>query len=456
MKNKYIVMLAIGGIAGFASAQMPNPDFENWTNVVKNTPAGWTCFGLNKKVTGIKGGNAVRLQSDPKQQSGPGAVIYGNPDQNFSGGIAYSGRPDSAVGFFKIHMEAGDTAWYLVFLKHKGQFLSQNIFPLYGNDTSVFRRLAFAIPYSDTGLSDTLIIGVSSTNPNNRKLQSVVFADSLQLITGSNKYAVPNGGFELWGTSSWDDLQGWYNSNAEYPNVLQKPVTKSTDRVYGSYAARITNVDLGGGVYGYGYILAGRQGNDGPLPGFPVSGKDSMLYVNYKFYAQGDTMNIGILMYENGNMVGNGFLRQWVSIPTYTQAAIPIAYIPNYSGTPDSAAVFCAAFVGGGKPHGPSILTVDGFQLNTPLNAIRDMKKLNWELFPNPAQSTLYIKGDFIPAKTLLNIYDLSGKCVLHCQSLEFANGILQLDISKLNSGLYFLNATQDSEVGNWQFVIEK
>lgn len=171
----------------WAQAQIPNPDFENWTSVTKSRPAIWTVFGNAKKVNGIKGGNAVRLQADIQNQNSPGAVIYGNPEQNFSGGTPFAGRPDSAVGFFKIYMQTGDTAWYLVFLKRKGVFISQNIFSLTGTDTSSFKRMAFPINYFDTGKSDTVIIGVSSTNPENIHFGSVVFADSLQLKTGSNR-----------------------------------------------------------------------------------------------------------------------------------------------------------------------------------------------------------------------------------------------------------------------------
>ena len=111
-----------------SGAQIPNSDFENWDSVTLHNPSGYRIYGTTLKVAGYKSPFAVRIMKNEQLNQGPGAVIYGDPENGFKGGIPGVGRPDSAVGYFKYHLVPGDTAWFLVFLKRNGQFISQDIF----------------------------------------------------------------------------------------------------------------------------------------------------------------------------------------------------------------------------------------------------------------------------------------------------------------------------------------
>lgn len=444
MKLRILSIIAVFGFYTLIHAQIPNPSFENWSSVTKSFPEAWRTYGIITKVPGAGGTWAARVQADPRDPSSPGAVIYGDPENNFAGGVPCNGRPDSAVGYFKYHVVPGDTAWFLVFLKRGGKLISQDIFYLNGTDSLQFKRLSFAINYSDTGIADSVVIGVSSTNPDKPMISSFVIVDNLSLVGGIGTITLPGSSFEQWQTSVYDELDGWMTTNNRMYLGGVKPVTKTTDRVFGSFAARIANVQRVAGQYDFGYIMAGRQGNQGPPgPGFPVQGKDSILYVNYKCTLMGDTANIGIFMFDHGAIVGNGILNQTATINAYTQAAIPISYIPNYTGTPDSASIFCAAFKGGSIPFGASVLYVDGFQMNNPMNGLKKpVSGLKLEVFPNPANDEILISSNLSALKNCTaSLFDSRGKAVTSFM-LSGDDSQWRMDTRELANGCYFLNIT--------------
>jgi hypothetical protein len=106
------------------------------------------------------------------------------------------------------------------------------------------------------------------------------------------------------------------------------------------------------------------QGADNVLPGFAVSGRDTSFSGYYKYYPQnGDTFNIGVLMYKSGNIIGTGMLSGNHLVDSYTKFSIKINYDPTM--IPDSAAIILLSFKGGSVPHGNSVLYVDSLGFNT-------------------------------------------------------------------------------------------
>lgn len=451
-------MMMLAGLLSVPSvsrAQMPNPDFEQWTLSQVDFPLGWRTYGVIKKVPGYNNGNAARIVRDPRGGSGPGAIIYGNPDEGFSGGIPLSGRPDSAIGYFKRHLPAGDTGWYLVFLKRKGSIISQNVFYLTGTDTNSFKRLAFSLYYSDTGKADSIVIGVASTNPNNPRDGGFVVVDSLHLKGGGTAYQIPNGRFESWNTVNVQDLNGWFTSNIAYLNGGSMPVTRSTDRVFGNYACRIENVAQPGGGYAMGYIMAGRQGDKGPEPGFPVFGRDSMLYVNYKCTLKGDTINIAVIMYEDSKRVGMGMLSQSADVSSWTQAQIRVNYDGGYTGTPDSAVVFAAAFKGGSNPHGATVLWVDGFRLNVPMNQVHQAWLLPATVAPNPCadQFTLRLNAPLLSGASPM-MTNMAGQSVYPGFSQTDGHSV-RVDVQNLPPGIYLVSIATSQGIAGTRVLVK-
>lgn len=449
--KKALIYLFFTLFIGVNFAQIPNPDFEQWKQFNIDKPTGWTTFGITQKVAGYKSPFAVRISRNKKQGDAPGAVVYGQPEGGFNGGIPYKARPDSLVGFFKTHVLPGDSAWFVALLKRGGKTISMNIFILTGTDTVKFNRKSFALVYSDTGMSDSVIVGVASTNPEDTFMNSFVVADSLHFVGGGTNAALPNANFEQWQVQSFDDPVGWFSTNSMIPLGVSPTVTKSTDRVFGSYSARIQNIKMPNGQIVPGYLMAGVQTNDGPGPGFPVFGKDSVLYFNYKCSPKGsDTMMIGIMMFDSGQMVGMGVFSTGTQTTSWTQASVKIGYFPLFSGVPDSAAVFCAAFLGGKDPTDESVLYVDGLKLNNPMTKVQTTNLANaqLQLFPNPAKtdiSVLYEVNE--PGNVFVGLFDGNGKLVVSIFNGVLNSGLYagKCDISYLSNGIYYCRVISDS-----------
>jgi hypothetical protein len=417
-------------------AQLLNPDFEQWDSSSLSKPNAYRVYGQTNQVLGYNSPFAVRVQRNSQLSDGPGAVLYGNPENGFTGGIPFQARPDSAVAFFKYHIVPGDTAWFLVFLKQNGQFISQDVFKLAGSDSTAFHRLSYKINYQGLGSADSMIVGVASTNPDLNFQGSFVIVDSIHFVSGALAFQIPNGNFEQWQTIVYPRLTGWMSTNPQAIDQANMPVTRSNDHITGQYACKIQNVLVGNNQYLNGYIMLGKQGNNGPLPGFKVNGKDSLLYVSYKCFPQGDTINIAILMFKNGNLIGMGNFRQMYTISSWSQAVVPISYWQN-NIIPDSAAIFCSAFQGGGQVHGATVLYVDAMSLNAPPSSISSQWVLPVKAYPNPCKNSIQIDCP----KSITQVKQVQVNNVLgQVYTLPFvlSNGQLLIDTQDLPMGNYW------------------
>ena len=164
--KKYIYSILSLFIGLTAFSQIPNSGFENWNTTNQTLPLGWRIYGSVTQAAPHNGTHAVKIERNPANTNEPGAILYGNADEgNFIGGIPFNAKPDSLVAFFKYDIPVGDSAWVLMMFKNGGNFISQDLYHIYGNNTSVFERKAFKVNYSSGLTPDSLIIGFTSTNP---------------------------------------------------------------------------------------------------------------------------------------------------------------------------------------------------------------------------------------------------------------------------------------------------
>lgn len=75
-------------------------------------------------------------------------------------------------------------------------------------------------------------------------------------------------------------------------------------------------------------------------------------------------------------------------------------------------------------------------------------------VFPNPANDMVNLKFNNIDNKPTINIYDILGKLVLNYKG-ELQNNILQLDVSSLTKGVYFLEFINDTGKVAKKLIIE-
>jgi hypothetical protein len=456
--KQIIILLLFIPIIGIA--QIPNPDFELWETQTKQIPNEWKTYGKTSKVKGYRSENAIKIERDNSKPNEPGAFVYGNPENNFSGGIACKSRPDSVVVFLKKNYVVGDTAWFIVMLKRNGSMISETNFKLFDSDTSQFIRHSFYITYTDTGRADSLIIGVTSTNPEDNFLGSFVIVDSLHFI-GDNNIMIPNSNFESWTTLTIENPKNWNVMGGSYFNGNYLPsVSKTSEKLNGNYAVKIQNTPLGN-EFTQGFIMSGQQGNDGPLPGFAVQGRDTVVYVSYKaFPKNGDKASIGIFMFKNGQMVGSGLMTQSYTINHYSQTAIPINYFNNFEGIPDSASIYCAAFEPGDNANGASIIYVDGFSFNKPTSGLNTQAKLKkiLSVFPNPASSIITI--EYLNTKNNpieFKLFNHQGQLIINEKTTTSYDGInkYRIDVEGLNNGIYTLKIISNDYFSSEKITIQ-
>ncbi len=438
----YTLFCSVGTLCAFA--QIPNSGFENWNSINLNLPDGWRTFGQVSQATPATGTHSIRLERNPSNSNGPGAVIYGDPGNGnmFTGGIPFAARPDSLVANFKYSIPVGDSAWVLFMFKKAGSFISQDQYYVYGNNTSTFLRKAFAVHYtSGPTTPDSLIIGFTSTNPDSNFVGGYVILDDVHFV-GTSTAVVPNGDFETWSVLHYEEPVSWFTPNQSLLQNPALPVTKTTDRHSGAFAARIENVNSTMG-FQHGYMLAGPQGNTGMLPGFPVSQRDTVFSGFYKFTpVSNDTLMIGVTMFSGGVQVGWGYYQNDTATVVYKPFAVHINYDFLFTGVPDSATIIAAAFVGGGSPHGNSVLLVDDLSLSSTSASVGTITKNSPNVFvyPNPAHE--YTTIGYVlekPSSVLIDIYDVSGKWIETINNTEESSGahLLKYNLTHLSNGFY-------------------
>jgi hypothetical protein len=399
-------------------AQIPNNSFENWTSSIIASPEGWHTYGKIIQVTpGFNSKSAIRIERDSVNPDAPGAILYGMPSGNdVIGGIPFTDRPDSLVGFFKYDIKTNDSAWILVVLKLKGIPVSSDTGYLVGTDTSGFKRFALQIHYLSGETPDSLILVITSTNPDSQFTGSYVIVDSLHFI--DTDLLIPNGDFEAWTYDTIEEPVGWYTSNRYYFSNPVLPVTKTTDSYSGNYAIRIENVNFVNS-FANAFAFAGPQTNTGIKPGFPVTERELFFEGYYKFIPQNDdTAILGVIMYDKGNQVGAGFFQSKIPQSSYTYFAIPVYYSNGYSGIPDSATVLLLPYAGGQSPQGNSVLFVDNIGFN---NLMKLNQTITFNAISNKAEGALpfYLRASsssglrIIYTSSNSNVAAISGNTVI-------------------------------------------
>lgn len=78
------------------------------------------------------------------------------------------------------------------------------------------------------------------------------------------------------------------------------------------------------------------------------------------------------------------------------------------------------------------------FQVCDQVLNVKDLQDSKIELFPNPSDQIVTIKG----TESVLDVYDLSGRKVNVSSMINSSDGTIVLDVTTLDSGLYFIMFT--------------
>ncbi len=274
-----------------------------------------------------------------------------------------------------------------------------------------------------------------------------------------------SGGFENWTSAgTYEEPDGWGTLNAVGQFFPGTPVTaeKTTDVHNGQFACKLTTkpattdlaaflganyeYDTLAGVLFSGNILAGAAGV--PYNQRPIG---ASFYIKY-LPQNGDSGAVLIQLTKRiGNqtvLVGQAFGIANTTMSAYELVALPIQYQTN--DVPDTLTVIAMSSAYGLKAISPTFFSIpiiapqpnsamylDDFSLLTTGLNEQAAGKINFSLYPNPANSqlTLATTGHQFGDRPLtVEFYDMTGRKV---SSTEIGSAIEKVDVSVMSSGMY-------------------
>lgn len=204
-KIYFLLILASIGTCVKAQSVLPNPGFENWTQIgSRMDPDNWNTLNPNTAILGIltctkatgsdvhSGNAAIKLTTKAiLGQNANGLATTGNitvSPPGVSGGVAYTGRPDSIAGWYKYTSVNNDNGFI------EFQLLGSSATP----DTigyvrvltpaatvGTYTRFSAAINYRSLNPVAKSIWIMSSSAGFNAQVNSTIYLDDFELIGNS-------------------------------------------------------------------------------------------------------------------------------------------------------------------------------------------------------------------------------------------------------------------------------
>ena len=233
----------------------------------------------------------------------------------------------------------------------------------------------------------------------------------------------------------------------QYTWCIPSMVYATTDAQNGQYAMEISNAynatqDIV--IPGWATIFNDpEQDSPGWNPGIPIVPGDqiSMLGFYYKFLPAGNDIAEAVIdvFDNNGNKIGNASLDIMGTNNEYQYIYIPITYTSNAPRA--SMTISFRMAKEGSTPTFGSRLLVDRVVTNfAALDNDFDEIQSPFALYPTLADNELniipgHLQSDLIDYK----IINMQGKVVKQNTTTDNSNYVYTMDISQLNSGMYFL-----------------
>jgi hypothetical protein len=175
---------------------------------------------------------------------------------------------------------------------------------------------------------------------------------------------IPNGGFENWSTSTYEEPDYYQTSNAQNGSGVSNPsnAVKTTDAYHGLYAIKLTTI-LAGTDTAFAYFSNGDPGKSPPQGGLPYSQKPTGFRCYYKSNIVGTDSAIILVMFKKAGVSIGSYFYKIGKTKTAYMLFNPV-FSPALTTTPDSivfAAASSNAFIGSGIPG--NMLQLDSISL---------------------------------------------------------------------------------------------
>jgi hypothetical protein len=223
MKKLYIpvaILLSTGSFVFGQNAATPNAGFETWTHTTSTVsyddPTGWN--DLNSTTAGFGGVTCFKATAAGDFHSGTSAIklvtasVFGQnangiattgtintSSQAITGGIPYTGRPDSIVGFYKSAPGTSDYGFFQILLTGTSDTdtIGYVRFNCSLTPVSTFKRFSAPLHYKSTNaVTKSQWLLSSSKGASGQQVGTTVFVDDIDLIfnsTGIQKEEMTSG-----------------------------------------------------------------------------------------------------------------------------------------------------------------------------------------------------------------------------------------------------------------------
>ncbi len=291
MKKLYVILISLLGVqfSGLAqNAATPNPGFENWTQVGNRfDPNNWNTLNPSTAIIGVLTctratgadvhGGTYAIKLTTKSVFGvtangiaSTATLITTPPYGVSGGIAYTQRPDSIVGWYKstpaTTADSGFVQFVLLGAANDTIGFVRKFFP--NTAVGTYTRFSAPVIYSSAATPVNSYWILSSSNPLTPVVNSTIFIDDIDLIFNSSGVAEVNGKapFEIINTIIDNDLEVMNTSGRAadlliFDSTGKRVVSKTVQP--GSQKFNLPQ--LSNGLYFYKFYQAGLK--------VPVNGK---------------------------------------------------------------------------------------------------------------------------------------------------------------------------------------
>ena len=194
MRTIFLILFLIISFNTFSQEQIPNGNFENWTNGEADNWNSVPIFYTGEQTNAaVQGNSAVKIVSQSVfGQFIPGLITLGNIDilnQTLGGGIEYSDKPDGIRFFFKYIPSSIDTMFFGAFMTKWNNINQQTdticmTGYLNSNVYDIYTKIELPFIYQSNEIPDTLNIIFSSSGFNGNEGSSL-FIDSLSVFYGN-------------------------------------------------------------------------------------------------------------------------------------------------------------------------------------------------------------------------------------------------------------------------------
>lgn len=457
MKKILLFSIALLLANALRAQTIPNGGFENWNTTNYETPDNWNTSNREyiedggpvtvTKVPGVSG-FAVRLETIITPPDTFVSYIINSDGDPFAGvgGVPFSQLPTAFTGSFKYDIGAGDTAILLVFFKKNGAIISNDMFKVYGSQSTF---TSFSFPLNVSIVPDSVIVGATSSDfiSNNASVAngSYLELDNLGFSGPGVTQSLIGGNFDNWTNYSLLKLNDWTEEHTE-------GISRITSSHTGQYAIRMETVNGPDGVSSSG-IRLGDNSMSGPTGGIPFSQMIDTLYGYYKFSTPvSDSAWVICLATNNSNVVGGMEIRLFPAGP-WTYFEVPI----NCFIMPDTLNISFRSSYGYplNNSNLGSVLKLDDVALKSQAVGLNTINPFDNPLvtYPNPVGDIVNFNWKKVIHEDInISIYNMNGQEVLN-QLLPGSGNTCKLNVKELPAGTYLVRLESASKIWKTSFI---